>query len=305
MKIAFVAEHVAFTDGWNTPKGIHIALEKLGHENIEFGYDPNNCNFDNLVNSQDKYDFIIMWTCGHHPSLDNEISLLKKRISKKIIMEVGDEPQTKWMNVNRVSHVDAVFTPDLRCHLDYKSRGINSYWLVSWGDESVFYYDESINRENRCITTCGNREGVDVLQNRLGNLFINRRIPSEENHDFYNSGTICFQRSSSDQVTRRIFEAGGCKLAVVNNNCCYESGLNRLFKHGEDILYYENTDEALHQINNLIKDHDYRNHLSNNIYNKVNRYHRSERRANQLLDIYNELTNNEKLPDDFYYGFDL
>jgi spore maturation protein CgeB len=65
-----------------------------------------------------------------------------------------------------------------------------------------------------------------------------------------------------------------------------------LFTHGEDILYYNNIGEAIVHIENLLKNDDLRNHLANNIYNKVNNLHRAETRTNQLISIYKELKNN-------------
>ena len=291
MNIGFVTEFCSIIETWSTPKSIKIAFEKLGYNTIEFGYDPNNCNFDDLISRENEYDFLVVWSCGPHPTLDGELKRLKSIISKKILLELGDEPQTKWMNVERIHHADAIFTPDLRCHLEYKSKGINSHWLTHWGDESIFNYNESIIRENKCVTTCGDR-GLESIQNRFGELFINKRIPVEENHNFYNSGTICLQRSSNNEITRRIFEAGGCKLAVVTDHISSETGIYDLFKHGEDILYYNNIEEAINHIEILLKDQDLRNYLANNLFNKVNTLHRSETRTNQLISIYKELKNN-------------
>ncbi len=291
MNIGFVGVFSWFSEIWGTPKGIKITFEKLGYNIIEFGYDPNNCNFDEIINREDEYDFLILWSCGPHPTLDNEIQRLRLNTSKKILLELGDEPQTFHMNQNRAPYVNAVFTPDLRCHKNYESRGIKSYWLTHWGDESIFNYDESIVRENKCVTTCGDR-GLESIKNRFGELFINKRIPVEENHNFYNSGTICLQRSRHNEITRRIFEAGGCKLAVVTDCISSETGIYDLFTHGEDILYYNNIEEAINHIERLLKDNDLRNHLANNIFNKVNNLHRAETRAKHLISIYNELKNN-------------
>lgn len=291
MNIGFVAEFSAIIEFWSTPKGIKISLEKLGNNVIEFGYDPNNCNFDELISRENEYDFLIVFSCGPHPTLDSELRRLKQSISKKILLELGDEPQTKWMNSGRIEHADALFTPDLRCHLDYKSRGFNSHWLTHWGDESIFEYDERVVRENKCITTCGDR-GLDLIKNKFGDLFVNRRIPIEENREFYNSGTICLQRSRSNEITRRIFEAGGCKLAVVTDYIPDDTGIYDLFKHGVDILYYNSIEEAINHIDTLLRDHDLRNQLSNNIFNKVNQLHRAETRSNQLISIYFDMVQN-------------
>ena len=290
MRIGIVGEFSWFNDYWSTPKGIKIAFDKLGNETIVFGYDPNNCDFGDLISRENEYDFLVVFSCGPHPTLDRELKRLKERISKKIILELGDEPQTKWMNSERVYHADAVFTPDLNCHLEYKSKGIESYWLTHWGDEFIFEYDESIPRENRCITTCGDR-GLKELNNRFGSLFINKRILVEENKYFYNSGTICIQKSRFDEITRRIFEAGGCKLAVITDHISKSTGIYDLFIHGEDILYYNTIDDAIEYIDILLKDDDLRNRLANNLFDKVNRLHRAESRCVQIISIYKELIN--------------
>ena len=288
MRIGIVGEFSWFNDYWSTPKGIKIAFDKLGNETIVFGYDPNNCDFGDLISRENEYDFLVVFSCGPHQTLDREMKRLKESISKKIMLELGDEPQTKWMNSGRVEHADAVFTPDLRCHLEYKSKGIKSYWITHWGDEFLFEYDESILRENRCITTCGDR-GLEMIKNRFGELFLNKRIPVQENKEFYNSGTICLQKSRFDEITRRIFEAGGCKLAVVTDYISKETGIYDLFIHGEDILYYKSIEEAIYYIDLLINDHDFRNSLANNLFNKINKFHRAETIAKKLISIYKEI----------------
>jgi glycosyltransferase involved in cell wall biosynthesis len=288
MNIAFLGEHSWLKDYWGTPLGIKFALQKLGHTLIDFGYDPNNCNLDEVITRQDEYDFILIFSCGPHPTLDNEIQRLRLNTSKKILLELGDEPQTFHMNQNRAPYVDAVFTPDLRCHKNYESRGIKSYWLTHWGDEFLFSYDPNVERSNRCVTTCGDR-GLEMVSNRFGELFVNKRITPEENHQFYNSGTICIQKSRYNEITRRIMEAGGCKLAVVTDAISPDTGIYELFEHGKDIFYYRSLEEACHYIDLLLKDDSLRNLISENIYQKVNQFHRAETRAKQLISIWEEL----------------
>jgi len=128
-----------------------------------------------------------------------------------------------------------------------------------------------------------------MIENRFGELFLNKRIPVEENKEFYNSGTICLQKSRFDEITRRIFEAGGCKMAVITDYISKETGIYDLFVHGEDILYYKNIEEAIYYIDILINDHDFRNRLASNLFNKINKFHRAETRAKQLISIYKEI----------------
>lgn len=284
MKIAFTAEHSAFDTYWSTPIGIKIALQKLGHEAIDFGYHPDDCNLEDIIKRQDEFDFVLVFSCGPHPSLDSELGRLKCNISKKILLELGDEPQTQWMNATRVLIADAVFTPDKNCAVQYRERGINAHWLTHWGDEYIFEYDGSIPRENKCVTTCGDR-GLELIEKNLGDLFVNKRISPEENRSFYNSGSICLQRSRFNEITRRIFEAGGCKLAVVTDFLPH-TGLSDIFIHNEDILYYSSIEQAYEYIKLLLEDNDLRNSLANNIYHKINKYHRAITRAQEIINIY-------------------
>lgn len=80
-------------------------------------------------------------------------------------------------------------------------------------------------------------------------------------------------------------EAGGCKLAVVTNRISQETGIYDLFKDGVDIMYYENQEGALKKINLLLEDDFLRNALAENMYRKINLYHRAETRCQQIINI--------------------
>lgn len=290
MKIAIAWHHEdGIKEYWDTPRGISIAFEKLGHEIGEYGFDPKNCDLSRLIKDVENYDFILIMYAGGSDTLDSEIKKLRKLTKKKILIEMGDEPQTNGSNQVRLQYADAIFTPDLRCQKNYISRGINSYWLTHWGDEFMFDYDETIPRQNRCVTTCGQRYGTDYIKSNLGDYFLNERIPVEENKKFYNSGTVSFQFANFDEITRRVMEAGGCKLAMVTNAISPETGIYDIFKHEEDILYYRDPNEAINCISRLLSDHNLREKLANNLYDKINKFHRSKIRCEQLLKIFNNL----------------
>jgi spore maturation protein CgeB len=119
----------------------------------------------------------------------------------------------------------------------------------------------------------------------LGDKFVNKRIAAKENTAFFNSGTIAYQFANHDEITRRVMEAGGCKLAVVTNRISQETGIYDLFKDGVDIMYYQTQEDALKKINLLLEDDFLRNALAENIYRKINLYHRTETRCRQIINI--------------------
>jgi hypothetical protein len=270
---------------WSCPLGLSYAFKRLGHYVYAYYFDAGNCNLEHFFVKANEYEAVFVSWPWTSPSLDAQIKRLREISHAKVILELGDEPQTFGQAMERIKYVNAAFTPDLRCQKKYKEMGYNVHWLNHWGDEFLFYYNENIRRSNVCITTCGKRPGVEYVQSALGDKFINKRIPPQENNDFYNSGTVAYQYANNDEITRRIFEAGGCKLAVVTNRISTSTGIYDLFIDGRDIMYYSNPKEAAEKIEYLLNNDYIRNALAENIYKKVQEHHRAETRAKQIVDI--------------------
>lgn len=272
-------------DYWNCPLGLSFAFKKLGHVVDIYKFDAGNCNLERVFPVADSYDFILIswpWTSN---TLDEQVKKLRSLTKTKIVLELGDEPQTFGQAFERIKYVDAAYTQDLRCQRKYVESGLNVHWFTHWADEFLFYYNDKVPRENKCVTTCGQRYGTDYLSAMLGDKFVNKRITPEENNAFFNSGTIAYQFANNDEITRRVMEAGGCKLAVVTNRISQETGIYDLFKDGVDIMYYENQEGALKKINLLLEDDFLRNALAENMYKKINLYHRAETRCKQIINI--------------------
>lgn len=287
MKIAMLwhGDNNAPEDFWNCPLGLSFAFKRLGHTVDVFKFDAANCDLENFFGVANDYDFIWAgwpWTSN---SFDTQLKKLKTVTNKKLVLEMGDEPQTFGQGMDRAKIADAIYTPDLRCNNKYKEMGINSHWVTHYGDEYLFEYNDGFPRQNVCVTTCGVKEYTDHLQSALGSSFVCKRIPPEENKKFYNSGTVAFQCARWDEITRRIFEAGGCKLAVVTNRLSTSTGIYDLFVDGRDILYYDNVNDAAEKIRYLLNNEYMRNALAENIYKKINQHHRAETRAKQIIDI--------------------
>lgn len=278
-------DDLAPEDYWNCPLGLSFAFKRLGHTVNVFKFDAANCNLEKFFPVADSYDFIWASWPWTSKSFDEQLKKLKTITNKKLVLEMGDEPQTFGQGMERAKIADVIYTPDLRCKEKYIELGINAHWITHWGDEYLFSYNDTYPRKNICVTTCGAKQYTDYLSSMLGSNFICKRIDAKENRYFYNSGTIAFQYARWDEVTRRIFEAGGCKLAVVTNRISTATGIYDLFTENRDIMYYDSPYEAAEKIQYLLDDDHMRNALAENIHKKINQYHRAETRAKQIIDI--------------------
>lgn len=277
-------------DKWNTPIGIGKSFEKRGHNVKHYALNPKACDFLELHANVDKHDLIFFCWCGPSPSFDLGLKLLREKTKTKLFLELGDEPQTKIDNQERIKYVDAFFTPDLRCHKEYSSRGLPSHWMTHWCDDTIFYKKENTNRQNICVTSCiGYRPLIEEFSNIFKDKFVNRHVWNFDNTDYFNSGTFTYQFARFDEITRRIFEAGGCGNAIITNRISAETGIYDLFVEDEDICYFSTGQEAYEKMIRLYEDHDYRNKLANNIYKKITENHLVGNRIDQILQVYKDL----------------
>jgi hypothetical protein len=274
---------------WSTPVGFGLAMERAGHQVDHFGFDPQNCSLSNLVDQANSYDLIVFMIAGPSASFDAELMRLKQNTKTKIFLEAGDDLPNSGYHANRVNHVDGIFTPDYRCHLNYTSKKLPSVWFPVWCDDEIFYYDKSIPRENVCVTTCGERPNADLLQRLFLEKFINKRVSYGENTKLFNSGTISYQYARYDEVTRRLVEAGGCKLAILTNRISEDSGINILFKEDENICYFSSQEECVQKITKLFYDEEYRDRISKNMYNLIQQKHLIKHRISDMIDYYSRL----------------
>lgn len=166
MKIAFVYSYKTETE-WGTPSSIKSAFNKLGHETFLYNLDPNNCNLSKLIDEASNYNFVVVFYAGNSPSLDKELKKLYESNKTKILLELGDEPQTMLggCNKERINYAHLIFTPDYRCHLYYKQNNYNSAWLTHWCDEDICYYSSV----EECIEKAKKLLIDDEYRNKLSN----------------------------------------------------------------------------------------------------------------------------------------
>ena len=277
-------------DKWNTPIGIGNSFEKKGHAVKHYALNSKACDFSKLHTNADNHDLIFFCWCGPSPSFDLGLKNLREKTNTKLFLELGDEPQTYPDNQERIKYVDAFFTPDLRCHKEYISRGLSSQWMTHWCDDIIFYKKENPNRQNICVTSCiGYRPLIEEFSNIFKDKFVNKQVWNFDNTDYFNSGTFTYQYARFDEITRRIFEAGGCGNAIITNRISSETGIYDLFVEDEDICYFSTEQEAYEKMIKLYEDDDYRNKLANNIYKKITQHHLVGHRVDQIIEIYNSI----------------
>lgn len=274
---------------WSTPLGLANAFIKAGHEVEYYAFDPNNCNLETLLlkSYSDQYDFIFISMAGPSTSFDNELIRIKDKIKIPIYMEFGDDlPHLPFFST-RKHYVDGIFTLDNRCHETYLRENLPSNWMPCWCDDEIFFRQNNPNRQNICVTTCiGDRPLLNEFSQIFGDKFICKNVWAYENSVFYNSGTFTYQYARFNELTRRIFEAGGCGNAIITNRISPGTRINDLFVEDEDICYFSSQQEALQKMEMLYNDDAYRTTLANNIYNKIQSNHLVSHRVQQILDYH-------------------
>lgn len=279
---------------WCTPIGIARAFEDANHSVSYYGYDPTpsaNCDLSQLRRDAHKYDLIFFFMAGPSDSFDRELMLLKKSTKTKIFMEFGDDiPSSNFFHV-RKNFVDGIFTLDKRCDKSYKEQGLPSHWMPCWCDDLIFHKIEC-ERKNICVTSCiGDRPLLKEFSKNYGDKFIHKQVWQHDNTTFYNSGLFTYQFARWNELTRRIFEAGGCGNAVLTNRICPDTGIYELFEEDVDIAYFSTAEEAYEKMDRLYNDQEYRTMLSTNLYNKVITFHLPKNRVEQIIDVFNQQTN--------------
>lgn len=269
-------------DVWSTPLGLSKSFLKKQINVDNYGYNPHYCNFSKIIDNSKNYDFIFVCVAGPSSSFDVSLNLLKNNVKCPVFLEAGDDVPFSNFHEKRVNIVDAIFTPDKRCHEKYKTKNLNSTWMPSWCDDEIFYY-KSKNRENICVTTCGERPYVNVLANSFPKQFLNKRVWFYDNTDFYNQGTVVYQYARYDEITRRLFEAGGCHNALLTNRISKETGIYDLFPEDECICYFSSESECIDKMKKLFHDDEYRNNITKNLYETIQKNHMVSNRVDLIL----------------------
>jgi len=284
-------KNLGYENKWSTPKGIFNELVNTSRvDNVKWYPFPDNLPnypFQEILNDIKLKNFnpniIFYMSCG-----PRDDSLFRKSIfpNSKLVVDLGDEPQTKKFNQDRSLNADLVLTPDRECYEFYKSKGYNVIHTGHWADMSIFFPNNK-NEEIYDVTSSmfGNRgPTVDYVIKKMGDNFVNKTsLTGEENAELYNSSKIVFQKSRFNEVTRRIFEGMATKKLVITDSLPTSKRLDLFFEEDKEIVLYSNKREAVKKINYYLKNEDKRSEIALNGYNKVKKYYTTKNIVNYLL----------------------
>lgn len=312
MKIAMLyASWEKFGEPWSTPQGIRKELEARGHEIQHYNLYHNDGDFlpkkkersysndcmNRLmadVRSGYKPDVVFLMDYGPWDCMQFDKQYLPKDIV--FINEAGDEPQSHRMMWFKAPKVHAILSPDWQCVEHYRQFGYVSEWWNHHADQRIFYPRPEITEQFDCVTTCGPRGNglTEKIKAELGPQFNNERYFYGEDHaKRLCMGKMVFQCSQFKEVTRRIFEGMACGKMVITDRLPIETKIQELFIDGEDIVYYDNAEDAIEKIRHYASNDAERNRIAQNGYQKVMALHTTVQRVDVLEQVV------EKIKHDF------
>lgn len=279
---------------WSSTSGINHHLKKMVDtvDNYHIPKEDKSLGFKEFLERGKQYDACILWNAG---SLREGTPYWRKDVLKDclLVLEAGDEPQAYQQHVELSNQSDLVLTTDLRCVWAYKQRGINAHWFNSWCNEQIFYPSKPDDPEPDLgvITTMyGDRKFESEISSALGDKYLKKNgLEGDENGEFFRRGKMIFQQARWGEITRRIFEGMGCRKLVFTDYLHPDTGIYGLFQQREDIIYYGDANECIQLMNYFLEHDEEREEIANNGYEKILKYHSSEKRAQELLDLIEKL----------------
>lgn len=300
MKIAMLyAAWEKFGEKWSTPLGIRQELESRGHEIRHYNlYHDEGRLFPNRVRHYSNQGINLLIQDFHAKSFVPDAIFamdygpwdavqFDKRHFPGVVMvkEAGDEPQSHRQHWPAAFRVHVVLSPDVQCVHRYHTAGCHAVHWTHFADTRLFYPRKDVAQQFDCVTTCGPRGGglTEVIKTALGDQFNNERYFYGEDHAVrLNMGKIVFQCSQFKEITRRIFEGMACGRMVITDRLPPETGLGEMFVDGQDIVYYDNANDAIDKIRYYATHDEERLRIARNGYEKVLDGHTQKQRCDMF-----------------------
>lgn len=308
MKIAMLyANWEATGEPWSTPQGIRNELLTRGHEVKVYNLYHNDGELHpkrkirhysndglNRLNADIQGAFfrpelVLVMDYGPWQS-----PLLNPQNFPNMILlkETGDEPQAHRMHSQTARCFHALLSPDYQCVERYREAGMKAIWWTHHADTSIFYPRPGTEQRWDCVTTCGSRgRGLtDKIKAELGDQFENSRYFHGNAHgERLNMGRMVFQCSQFGEITRRIFEGMACGKMVITDRLSEATHIGDIFTEGEDIVYYDNPEDAIDKIRYYASHDAEREAIAMNGLAKVLEDHTTSARVDQLEDLVEDL----------------
>jgi len=299
MKFAMLyASWENFGEPWSTPQGIKNELESREHEvrhynlyhddGVRIGgthkYSNQGINtlLDDIRRGIFTPDAILAMDYGPWDAVQFD----KKYFPGVVLLsEAGDEPQSHRQHLSKAPRVHAVLSPDRQCVERYNELGYNAVYWTHHADTRIFYPRPDVQIEFDCVTTCGPRGGglTEEIKKTLGDSFNNERYFYGDDHAIrLNMGHMVLQCSQHKEVTRRIFEGMACGRLVLTDRLPEETGLSEMFVDGQDIVYYDNAQDAAAKIRHYMAHPEEMDAIAKSGHHKVMTQHTQVQRCNVI-----------------------
>lgn len=282
-------------DVWNIPISFCNHFNKLGY-NVKFYNTLINDKFDdtNLVNLIHEYktnvfkpDLILHLDFGLFASK----YLVKSNIPTAIwVVESGDDPQNFRLNYSKYKNkgFDLILSPDIRCVREYELNGMKAAWCPHFADPDQFIVEQEPIYD--CVTTRSVEEPFfKTLKQKLQNRFVPRIsgfFHGLEHSIHLKKGKIVIQNSKYKEITRRVFEGMMANRLVLTDRPSDGAEMNRIFEENKHIVYFNGIDECIEKVNFYCSNESERIRISNNGYLKVQKFHTTTARIQQILKLF-------------------
>jgi hypothetical protein len=293
-------------EGWSTPIGIHNELLSRGHEIRQYNlyhddgallpgrnirtYSAQCLN--KLKNDIEQNIFTPDVVFQMDYGVFDAGQLDKRYFPNTVwVMEAGDEPQSHRMNFSKAHKFHAVLSPDYPSYERYIQSGLIADWWTHHADTRIFHPRDDVSEVFDCVTTCGPRGNglTKKVEKALKGRFNNERyFFGMEHGKRLCMGKMVFQCSQHGEVTRRVFEGMACGKMVIADRLPEQTRMHELFVDGEDIVYYDNADDAIDKINYYSNNDEERLRIAKNGMEKVWQEHSQIQRVDALERIIEE-----------------
>jgi len=307
MKIAMLyASWEKFGEPWSTPQGVKREFEERGFEVKHYNlyHDDGAMLPGKNMRSYSNQGINLLhheFSNGYRPDIIlcmdygpwDAIQFDKKFFPGSILIaETGDEPQSHRNHWPKRDRVHLLVSPDAPCTQHYNENGGNAIWWTHHADENIFRPYDDVEVVFDCVTTCGPRRNglTEQIQKTLGEKFNNERyFHGEEHARRLCMGNIVFQCSQYGEVTRRIFEGMACGKMVLTDRLEGYRCMDDLFLENEEIVYYDNAEDAIEKIRYYTDNSAERERIALNGYRRVMQDHTVKARVDQLLEAVNDI----------------
>lgn len=292
MKISLLAP---FNGGeeWSVPISFKNHFLKLGYDiNVYNTLKNDSFNNESVIKMIDDYqknkfipDIVFHLDFGFLRS----DKLKKSSIpTAKWVVESGDDPQNFNLNFPKMltGEFDIVLSPDIRAVKKYKENNINAVWCPYFADPDQYDIDQEPIYD--AVTTRSIEEPFfNDLKNKLGCRFEPRVnfLHGKEHSRHLLKGYIVVQNSKYGEITRRIFEGMMARRLVITDRPDLGTEINKIFKEGEDIIYFDDLEDCVDKINYYSERPIERDIIAKNGYEKVIKNHTTEERIKKILSI--------------------